>query len=67
MCILNVCGGGSAKLYFTKQPEQDLFKKIEIIDGLQEKADFENKTCEQIVFKDFNSLSCCFSCFLSCI
>lgn len=42
MCILNICRGGAAKLYFIKQPEPDLFRKIKIIDGLQEKESFEN-------------------------
>lgn len=27
MFILNICRGGVAKLYFTKQPELDLFRK----------------------------------------
>lgn len=61
MFILNICRGGVAKLYFTKQPRLDLFrkKKKKIIDCVQEKQGFQNKTCEQIILKSFNRL-CCF-------
>lgn len=43
MCILNICKGEAATFYFTKQPEPELVRKIQIIDGLQEKDGLENK------------------------
>ena len=43
MYILNICWGGTPKFCFTKQPEPCLFRKIQIIKGLQAKEGFESR------------------------
>ena len=60
MCILNICWGGTPKFCFTKQPEPDLFRKIQIIKGLQTREGFESQTFERVVFKKLNRLRCLF-------